>query len=142
MKNKFLFIFLVLNLYQVNHIDCACAPPDPPAPCFSQQNFNEAFENATISYDITEQILKNSYDVHGFLITEDDPVYHHFKNHDLDEFAVQQNRFTTIMINAIQSLKSSGNYTKQQIRMCLKNITLPSNLPNITLNCVPSSSIK
>lgn len=142
MRRKFLFISIFLNFYQINYINCACAPPDPPASCFSQQNFDDAFENATVEYDITEQILKNSYDVNGFLITEEDPVHHHFKNHDLDEFVVLQNRFTTIMINTIQSLKSSQNYTKQQIRMCLKNITLPTNLPNITLNCVPSSSIK
>lgn len=127
-------------MYQINYIDGACVPPDPPVPCFSQQDFNNAFANATVSNDISEEILKNSMGVSGFLISEDDPVYHHFKSHDLDEFVVQQNRFTTIMITALQALKSKGNYTKQQLRICLKNLTLPANLPNLTLNCVPGSN--
>ncbi|XP_070502393.1 peroxidase-like [Chironomus tepperi] len=46
-------------------------------------------------------------DIDGFLLHEEDPVYHHFKNHEIDPFVVEQNRYTTIMINTIQSLKAT-----------------------------------
>ena len=137
MREKFLFILFFLNFY---NIDCACPPPDPAVPCFSQQEFDNTFANETVSNDLTEQILLNSAEISGFLLTEDDPVYHHFKTHDIDEFVIKQNRFTTIIINTLQSLKSSKNYTKNQLRKCLKNIVLPSNLPSLTLNCVPGNN--
>jgi hypothetical protein len=140
MRRKFLFILFFLNLYQIKNIDCACAPPDPPAPCFPQEKFDEIFANESVHYDLTEQILKNSMNVSGFLLEEEDPVYHHFKTRDIADIVIQQNRFTTIMISTLQALKASGNYTKQQLRMCLKNVTLPANLPNVTLNCDPAST--
>ncbi|CAG9802673.1 unnamed protein product [Chironomus riparius] len=137
MRKKSLFILFFLNIYQIN---CSCPPPDPEVSCFSQQDFDELFSNETVSNDLTEQILLNSVGINGFLLTEDNPVYHHFKTNDIDEFVIQQNRYTTIIINTLQLLKSSRNYTKNQLRKCLKNIVLPSNLPSLTLNCVPGKN--
>ena len=130
-------ILIFLFICYLNLSDGVCPPPENPLSCFSQQDFEKTLENAEIIYNATEEILINSLSIEGFSISEEESVYEHFRNHHIEKFVIDQNRYTTIMINALQTLKANGNYTKNQLRMCLKNITVPSYLPNVTLNCDP-----
>lgn len=130
-KRKYLIFFC---LVLIKSVDLLCPSPKSELPCFTQSDFDNAFFFAESSYNITENILLNSFEIEGFLLHEGEAVYEHFKNLNVSEFAIQQNRFTTIAIEAIQILKKSRNYTKAELRHCLQNITA-STCEQIVTSC-------
>lgn len=140
MKKKVTKAFLILIFHQISSVYGACEPPEKPAPCFSQQEFSDYYQQAKFTYEVTVKHLKDAYSVDGFLLEKDNAVYHHFKQHDFNQFVIEQNDFTTIIINTLQMIKADKGYSKQQLRWCVQNITLPAELPRLKINCSPNNT--
>jgi hypothetical protein len=119
------------------HSSC---PSNEPSECFTQSEFNLAYILASAAYNATEEILISSLNLSGVVLEKDNPVYGHFERRHIDQYVMDQNRFTSIVISAIQSLKAERNLTKHQVRRCLRNITTTDMCKPIEVTCNVSTT--
>lgn len=87
-----------------------------------------------------EATLLASYDIPGFALLEDDPAYLHFHNLETEEDALLDNRIAISTNAALKFLKNSRNYTKSQLKTCLKNITTSAFCVPKAITCDPSKT--
>ncbi|KAG5668187.1 hypothetical protein PVAND_016137 [Polypedilum vanderplanki] len=135
-KIIFFLLFEFLNFVKVYSI----CPVNDAAICFTQSDFDSAFLKAAINNNITENLIVSSLNMEGVCLDKKAPIYGHFERREVDQFVLDQNRFTTVAIAAIQNLKSIWNLSKAQLRKCLKNIKTNSICSPIQINCDPSNT--
>lgn len=73
-------------------------------------------------------------------MTPADPAYNHFFNKEIDEYALTNNRIAIFTNAALKFLKNNRNYTKSQLRYCLKNITTSAFCVPKEVTCNPAST--
>lgn len=129
-----LYLSIFLILFKVVHPLCPTTD-SINITCFTQSDFDAAFQAAAVANNATENILLSSAHIDGFRLDESAAIFHHFSNGKLDPFVIQQNRNTTVLIAAIQWLKNSKNLTKSQLRKCLQNISTSNVCTPIKINC-------
>lgn len=88
--------------------------------CFTAEELEKALNDSKRQFEDMEFFLGANYDYPGVNLNENDPAYLHFSTHDLDDASFEDNRFSTILNDALTFLKISKNLTASQLKFCLK----------------------
>lgn len=105
------------------------------SPCFSQQEYESAYNEALCSYntlesDLLEGVLSGKYG-----ISKTNPIYDHFKSLHIDYEILAHNKFATVSNIALKWLRSKQNYTRAQFKLCLSKIVTSNFCTPLQSNC-------
>lgn len=89
--------------------------------CFSQQEFEKAYEDESKNYRDYQLKLK-SVDDKKCGIPESSSIFAHFHSSFLSQEILEHDFFATVTNSALKTLRNGKNFTRSEFRACLSNI--------------------
>lgn len=101
--------------------------------CFSQQEFEIAYENALIKYRDIENKLLESINSGEFGIPRNSPIYHHFASSHISPEILAHDEFANVCNIALKVLLQ--NYTLTEFKKCLPSVVTSKYCTPLPTNC-------
>lgn len=84
------------------------------------------------------QLRSDAVTIPGFFLNPTDPAFVHFSTHNIDPEALEDNRIVFALSGALAIIKNTGNFTKSQLKHCLKSLHLNNFCKPKKINCNPN----
>lgn len=126
-----LAIFVILTVDKFN-----CQESE----CFSQSEFESAYNESLINYLNLEGSLLESVRSGQLGIDTKNPIFNHFKSSKIRHEARNQDQFASVCNMALKVLRKNKNYSRQKFQNCSAKIMTSKFCTPIKVSCNSSDT--